>query len=94
MRSAIRLGWTDWRHRLTLIAVWLLYRFVNMLGCRLNLGNCTCDEMPVMACVDSLAACHHKFTVWNISMYDGRVYTLMVTQVCSATGKFNELPRV
>jgi hypothetical protein len=91
-RTAIRLGWTDWRHGATLAALWLFYRFCNLL--MLKRTHRHVEEPELENEVAKFANSGDKLVVWNFCDMEGRVYTVLMAQVCDATGKVLEVPHV
>lgn len=80
-RTRIRLRWTDWRYRVMLCGLYLFYRLCNRAG--LGRDNDPLDltqsfTEPVGAFLDG----DHKIHVYNYAVYDGRVVTVMIAQVC------------
>jgi hypothetical protein len=80
-RSQIRFGWVPWRKRAYLLALMVFYRIANIIGLsELNVFHVDLTEylFPV---VDTFAASGDFSAVYNFQASDGRIFTVMITQV-------------
>lgn len=93
-RSAIRLRWAPFRHRVILALLWIFYRILERVALRTvtsvadDIGACLGEAVRLFA-DDGLA-----LTVYNFKHVDGRVFTVMIAQVCGEGPPTRELPHV